>query len=298
MPSPGLSPWNFFPVVKSAQRLHNGALCAVHLRNPDRLPMSISTRRILLAFPLLCSALCGALGTRSAAQANADPLIDVRLSQMREISAMGRTGVFPDGMNGVAFETTVCNEGLAEVPWLQPMNVAHPTIAFLVASVRNGRIEQISDRSYLKHGFFALNGRGCNVDCVSPSGTIGEALGLGCSDTYGTANNGDNYYLGAPEEIDPWLGTWNKFCSVFDRGVPAVAPPNDCDGKRSLTHDMATNLGPVGNRIHIADLDFILPGTLAFQGQYIVASQPDAARDDTLGSRLFTPTWKDRKSVV
>lgn len=253
--------------------------------------MSDSLCRSLVALSFVFAGTAGP----ALAQANANPLIDVRLSQMREIEAMGRTGTFPDGMNGVAFETTVCNEGLIEVPWKQPMNVAHPTIAFLVASVRNGRIEQISNRSYLKHGFFALNGRGCNVDCINPSGTIGEALGVGCSDTYGTANNGDNYYLGAPEEVDPWLGTWNKFCSVFDRGIPAVAPPQDCNGLRSLTHDMATNLGPVGNRIHISDADFILGGTFAFQGQYIVEGQPDAARDDTLGSRLFTASWNGNR---
>lgn len=239
-----------------------------------------------------------ALGASVAAQANANPLIDVRLSQMRELGAMGREGTFPNGMNGVAIETTVCNEGLTEIPWHQPMNVGHPTIAFLVASVRNGRIEQISNRSYLKHGFFALNGRGCGVDCQTPGGPIGEALGIGCSDTYGTANNGDGYYLGAPEEIDPWLGTWNKFCSVFDRGIPPVPAPEDCDGKRSLTHDMVTNLGPVGNRIHISDEDFVLGGTFAFQAQYIVEGQPDAARDDTLGSRLFSASWNGNKWVL
>lgn len=231
----------------------------------------------------------------ASAQANANPLIDVQLTRMGTIEALGREGVFPDGVNGVAFETTVCNEGLVEIPWRQPMNASHPTIAFLVASVRNGRIEQISGKSYLKHGFFALNGRGCGVDCTSPSGSIGEALGLGCSDTYGTTNNGDNYYLGAPEEVDPWLGTWNKVCSVFDRGIPAVAPPQDCNGLRSLTHDMATNLGPVGNRIRISDEDLVLGGTFAFQGQYVVEGQPDAARDDAVASRLFTAAWNGNR---
>jgi len=243
--------------------------------------------RWIVSLPL---ALFGAAAPRSA-QANADPLIDVRLSQMRAIDALGREGLFPNGINGVSFETTVCNEGLVAIPWRQPMNVAHPKIAFLVASVRDGRIEQISDRSYLKHGFFALNGRGCNVDCINPGGTVGEALGIGCSDTYGTVNNGDAYYLGAPDEIDPWLGTWDKFCSVFDRGIPDVGAPDNCDGRRSLTHSMATALGPVGNRIRISDEDLILGGSFFFQGQYIVEGLPDAGRDNALASRGFTALW-------
>ena len=249
--------------------------------------MSQVPLRWLVATPL---ALLGVTAS-SAAQVNADPLLDVRLSQMREIDAMGREGLFPNGMNGVAFETTVCNEGLVDIPWRQPMNVAHPKIAFLVASVRNGRMEQISDRSYLKHGFFALNGRGCNVDCINPGGTVGEALGIGCSDTYGTANNGDAYYLGAPDEVDPWLGTWNKVCSVFDRGIPDVGAPDNCDGRRSLTHSMATALGPVGSRIHITDEDLILGGSFFFQGQYIVEGLPDAGRDNALASRGFSALW-------
>jgi len=248
------------------------------------------SHRSLCRLPLFpCVLLATALPR--AAQANADPLLDVRLSQMRVIEALGREGVFPNGLNGVAFETTVCNEGLVEIPWRQPMNVAHPKIAFLVASVRNGRIEQISDRSYLKHGFFALNGRGCNVDCINPGGTVGEALGIGCSDTYGTVNNGDAYYLGAPDEVDPWLGTWDKVCSVFDRGIPDVGAPDNCDGRRSLTHSMATALGPVGNRIRITDEDFILGGSFFFQGQYIVEGLPDAGRDNALATRGFTAQW-------
>src|SRR5437667_365 len=83
------------------------------------------------------------------------PGLHFRLSAMRGMEAMGRLGTFPNGMNGIAVATTVCNQGTVEVPWFQAMNVAHPKIAFLIASVRNGRIEQLSDRSAVKHGFFA-----------------------------------------------------------------------------------------------------------------------------------------------
>jgi len=243
-----------------------------------------STHRWIVALPLLW------FGAPPAAQSNQVPGMDVRLSNMRAIEALGREGVFPNGRNGVAIETTVCNEGTVEVPWMEAMNVHHPTIAFLVAAVRNGRMEQISDRSYVKHGFFALNGNGCQLNCVPP-GVIGTMLGVGCTDTYATANNGDNYYLGAPDEIDPWLGVWNRQCSFFDRGFPDVGAPANCDGHRSLTHQMATNLGVVGNRVHLSDEDLVIGGELYFQGQYIVEGLPESARDDVLASRPFGASW-------
>jgi hypothetical protein len=226
----------------------------------------------------------------AAPQSNVVPGLDVRLSRMNGIEALGRTGVFPDGLNGVALETTVCNEGTVEVPWFQPMNLDHPTIGFLVAAVRDGRIEQISDRSHVKHGFFAANGIGCQTTCVRPGG-FGEYLGIGCSDTYAVTNNGDNFYLGHPDEIDPWLGTWDRVCSVFDRGIPAVPAPEDCDGRRSLTHSMALALGPVGNRVRVSDADLIAGGELFFQGHYVVEGVAEDLRDDCVGSRPFTASW-------
>lgn len=234
---------------------------------------------------------CLALGSLSAAQANAVPGLDVRLSAMRELAVFGRLGAFPSGMNGIAIETTVCNEGTLEVPWMQPMNPDHPFIAFLVASVRDGRIVQLSNRSYVKHGFFALNGRSCGT-CVPPSsGSVGEYLGLGCSDTYATSNNGDSFYLGPPDELDPWLGVWQRRCSLFDRGFPDVGAPDNCDGRRSLTHQAAAALGPVETRVQVSDEDLLLGGRLCCQSQYVVKGMADAARDDSLGSRAFSATW-------
>jgi hypothetical protein len=252
-----------------------------------------SVRKILLSLvPLVFLP-----GSLAWAQANQIPGLDVHLSNMRAIEAMGREGVFPNGMNGVAVETTVCNEGTVEVPWFEAMNPAHPTIAFMVASVRDGRMQQLSNRSHVKHGFFALNGNGCQLGCVPPP-TLGVFLGLGCTDTYGTVNNGDNYYLGAPDEIDPWLGTWTRQCSLFDRGFPDVGAPANCDGHRSLTHQMAVALGPVGNRIHVSDEDLVLGGAFFFQGQYVVEGMPEAARDDALGSRPFDASWNGSRWVL
>ena len=236
----------------------------------------LSRSLVLALLPLLASV--------SSAQSNADPNIDVRLAGLRELVVRGRQGPFPTGICGIAFETTVCNEGPSTVPWRQAMHPEHPTIAFIVASVRNGRIEQISNRSYVKHGFFAANTGGCGTPCIQP---LADALGIGCSDTYAINHNGDNFYLGPPEEIDPWLGTWTPACSFFDRGSPDVGAPANCDGFRSLTRTQANALGPIHSRVQVHDEDLAAPGELYFQAQYNVRSMPDAARDDSLGSRLF-----------
>jgi len=225
------------------------------------------------------------LTSLASAQANAVPGLDVRLSALREISTWGRMGSFPEGMNAVAIETTVCNEGTVEVPWFQAMSPHHPMIAFLVASVRDGRIVQISNRSYVKHSYFALTGRACQTPCVAPA-DFGKYLGLGCSDTYARADNADNYYLGPPEEIDPWRGVWRARCSLFDRGFPDVGAPDNCDGRRSLTRTAASTQG-MEPRMQVSDQDLLLGETLCFQGQYVIEGLPDAARDDSLGSRTF-----------
>jgi len=249
----------------------------------------------MLAPGMLVCAL-SALASMGAAQSNQNPNLDTRLSNLGGFEVFGRVGAFPIGTNGVAFGTTVCNDGSEEVPWFQPMNAHHPTIGFLIARVTDGRIEQISDRSFVKHGFFAANTTGCGRPCQQPGvGSIGEHLGIGCSDTYASANNGDNFYLGPPDEIDPWLGTWTGLCSHFDRGEPPVAAPNDCNGLRSFTHSMGTALGPVAHRIHLDDADLLAPGTFYYQGQYVIEGEPEAARDDNLGSRQFVPTFNGNR---
>src|SRR6185503_18947447 len=195
-------------------------------------------------------------------------------------------------------ETTICNEGTVEVPWFEAMNAHHPFIAFLIAGVRDGRLVQLSNRSYIKHGFFALNGRNCGVPCNPPStGNIGEHLGIGCSDTYATSNNGDSFYLGPPEELDPWMGVWQRRCSLFDRGFPDVGSPDDCDGRRSLTHQAAAALGPVETRVQVSDAELLAGGKLCFQSQYVVEGMPESARDNSLGSRAFSANWNGTRWV-
>lgn len=232
---------------------------------------------------------CAAAGIANS-QSNVIPGTEVSLGGMSSLSGLGHIGVFPNGTEGLAMLTTSCNLGTVNVPWLQAMQENHPFIAFLIAREKDGRFSQISDRSYVKHGFFALSDSQC-TPCQNPSN--GTFLGVGCSDTYAVSNNGDNFWLGPPDEINPWLGTWTAQCSHFDKGEPVVAPAQQCDGFRSLSAGQALALGNVGHRIRVPDAELNnQPGALFwYQGQYVIRGEPEANRENNLGSRRFTATW-------
>jgi hypothetical protein len=232
--------------------------------------------------------LCASAPAR--AQSNSIPGTDIKLGALGNLKVWGRTGAFPTGTNGVSMSTTACNVGTQKVGWFAPMATDHPVISFIFVREENGRFEQISDRSYVKHGFFATNQSSCG-QCPTPGGDSHHLL-VGCSDTYDVNNNGDQYYLGPPTEVDPWLGKWTSQCSHFDRGEPPVPPPADCDNIRSFTSSQAQALGPVGHRVNLDDDDLNHPGAnFWYQGMYVIAGEPEADRDNNMVSRQFTATW-------
>jgi len=228
------------------------------------------------------------LATSPLAQSNVIPGTDVSLGGLGNLVNLGREGTFPTGVNAMVMETTSCNLGTVDVPWLQAMNEDHPFIAFLMARESNGRLVQISDRSFVKHGFFAQSNEFC-TPCQNPS--PGTFLGVGCSDTYTTNNNGNQFWLAPPEEIDPWLGTWTAQCSYFDMGNPPVGGGAGCDGVRSFTQAQANALNPVGNRMNVDDTELNQAGTFWYQGQYVVRGEPVANRLNNVASRQVVPTW-------
>ncbi|HED64731.1 MAG TPA: hypothetical protein ENJ09_04150 [Planctomycetes bacterium] len=231
------------------------------------------------------------LGSIGFAQGNVEPGLDVSLFKAVKLTALGREGVFPNGRNGLAISTTVCNVGSVEVEWKAAMNRHHPFIATLVARDLGGRMEQVSDRSFVKHGFASLNSSMCGT-CTPPVGAIGEWLGVGCSDTYDVAENGDRLELGPADEIDPWTGFWAKTCSHFDAGEPPVAAPANCDNKKSLNQQMVRAMGPVLHRVTVDDAELDEPSARFFvQSQYVVAKEAEALRSDNLGSRRIVPNW-------
>jgi hypothetical protein len=236
------------------------------------------------------AALAASAATSAVAQSNIVPGTDVALGQLGDIDSVGRTGTFPNGLTGAAMSTTSCNFGSVEVPWFQVPNENHPFIAFLVTREdANGRIYQISDRSAVKHGFFALADNQCQLGCTFPV-QFGEVLGVGCSDTYGILNNSDKYWLGPADEIDPWLGEWEMTCSYFDLGLTG----STCDGQRSFSQTQANSLGPVGTRINLFDQDLIdntSTSLFAYQAYYVIEGEPEAARDDNMAWRRMSASF-------
>ncbi|MCK6448711.1 MAG: hypothetical protein L6Q99_20140 [Planctomycetes bacterium] len=226
----------------------------------------------------------------ASAQSNTVPGLDVSLSTLGSLKNWGRVGAFPNGTSAMSMSTTACNVGTVNVGWNPPMSTNHPMISFLVCREENGRFEQISDRSWVKHGFFATNQGGC-ASCSNPSGNP-NTLFVGCSDTYGTDNNGDRYYLGAPSEIDPWLGDWTAKCSQFDKGEPAVSPPFDCDGSRSLTQTMVNNMNVLAHRVNLTDADLDHPAAnFWYQGFYTVRGEAEANRTNNATIRKMNVSW-------
>jgi hypothetical protein len=237
----------------------------------------------LLSFPLLA--------LPALAQANQNPLVDVEILQVRKIQVVGRAGTYPNGASAISFESTVCNVGQVPIPWMGPMDEDHPKFAFLVTRLFNGRMQQVSDRSYVKHGVAAGNSSNCGC-CILPPGQIGASLGVGCGDVYDVGINSLQLVLSPPDEIDPWLGTWQNACSYFDRGDPAVPPPLDCDSQRSLTQAQVAQFGPLKNRVVVDDADLDAPGALFYlQCQFVTEGEPEAARWDSLGARQFTAAF-------
>jgi hypothetical protein len=223
------------------------------------------------------------------AQSNTIDGLDARMKALGDLVITGREGTFPDGVNGMTFSSTICNFGTVAIEWKGPMRPHHPFITFLVAREDNGRLVQISDRSWMKQTFAASNASECTSCSDSSDPTV---LAVGCSDTYGSGENGDPFWLGPLEEVDPWLGNWDPICSQFDKGEPPVAPPKDCDGIRSLTRDMVNKMGPVRHRINVTDADLDVDGANYYiWGQYLIRGEADDLRDDNGVSEDFTPTW-------
>ncbi|MFO1077746.1 MAG: hypothetical protein U1E73_08470 [Planctomycetota bacterium] len=225
------------------------------------------------------------------AQANTIPGLDLQLLDTWAIAAFQRAGSYPAGKSAIGVITTCCNPGSVAVPFQAAMNPDHGFIHYIVAREADGRLEQISDWSYIKHTFGSSNNNSTCGPCAGQGNS--SYVEVGCSDTYGNYQAVDHFNMGPPEELDPWLGTWVPQCSYFDQGDPPVAPNQTCDGIRSLTHAQASvlNLG-VHHQVQVRDQDLLTPGARWYwQAGYIVPSEADAERDNNLGSREFFPTW-------
>ncbi|MGE3879943.1 MAG: hypothetical protein AB7I19_12840 [Planctomycetota bacterium] len=204
-------------------------------------------------------------------QSNQIPGTDAALAITDGIANYGREG----SINGLAFGVTVCNVGTVDIDWKAPMDPRHPVYAPILCREIDGRFEQVSGWSWLKHGFSSINANAC-ATCNT---TDSRLLGPNCSDTYGSGLNADRFWLGPPEEINPWTGVWNPVGSYFDRGDPDVGAPRNIDGARSLSRTMSDNLPPTAHRVQVDDADLGASGARYYYGFYIVIlGEPEAVR--------------------
>jgi hypothetical protein len=235
----------------------------------------------LLSVAVLSSAL--------AAQSNTVPGLDGRLTVINNLTYYGRRGpAYPNGEIGMAMLNSMCNPGSVNIPWFAAMQPEHPMFGFIIARVANDKIEQINEWSFCKHAFTSINVNGACGSCQNPG--TGSLMGINCSDTYGAGNNASRTWLGPPEEIDPWLGTWSPVGSYFDIGDPMQAGyPAAADGNRSLSQSI---FDTVDNRVTVDEVDLTTAGASYYYAlQLIHKGESLANRADNLAHRGMNPSF-------
>jgi hypothetical protein len=213
--------------------------------------------------------------TSDAAGGDGGDFLDVSLGILSSITQLGHDGTFPNGRAGLSTATTSCNLGNVNVPWLAPMQENHPGIHQALYRQMGDRFEQVGI-AWIKHGFFALSNSQC-IPCQQPS--PGTFLGVGCSDTYGTSNNGNRVYLGPRDEWHAYDNDWTCMGSFFD-GTPV-----DC-----IRDQGGSGFGAVDHRLEAYDFDLDLPGAEYFyEAMYLVIGDEDI--HNNVGSRECTMNW-------
>lgn len=198
-------------------------------------------------------------------------LLDVELAELYGVQVVGRDVAYPNGSVALSAATTSCNPGDVNVPWNAPMAETHPFIGLAFFRLDAGGTLEMIGKSWIKHGFFALDSNDCGYGCQA---TGGSTLGVGCSDTYGVGNNASRFYLGPREEVNPHTAAWEACGSFFD-GVPV-----DC--QRSYNGNESSE---VAHRMEVWDEDLGNPGARYFyEGSYYVA-------DDDVKANNFG--WKE-----
>ncbi|MFK7739331.1 MAG: hypothetical protein AB8H80_03335 [Planctomycetota bacterium] len=231
----------------------------------------------------------GAVASGLVAQSNIVAGLDGRLTVVDNLTYYGRRGAaHPNGEAGMAMLNTMCNPGSVDIPWFAAMQPDHPMFGFLIVRVANDRLEQINEWSFCKHAFTSINVNGSCGSCQDPG--TGSLMGINCSDTYGASNNASRFWLGPPNEINPWLGTWDPVGSYFDIGDPSQAGyPNAADGVRSLNSNIFDS---VQNRVTVKEQDLLTPGADYYYAlQLLHEGEALANRGDNLAHRGMTPSW-------
>ncbi|HEX5052932.1 MAG TPA: hypothetical protein VFZ65_14240 [Planctomycetota bacterium] len=229
-----------------------------------------------------------------AAQSNKVSGLDGNLYDISSPTVWGRRGpAYPGGEIGFSAANYMCNPGTVQIPWQAAMQPNHPKFGFMIVRVQNDRMVQISDYSYIKHAFTSINGNsGPCAPCQGTGGLGGTVMGIGCYDVYGAGNNGDRFYLGPPDELDPWLGVWTPVGSYFDHGDPNVGGAAAMDGVRSLTSSQVNAFDVVKNRVTVKESELGIAGaTYYYQIHLIHQGEALEKRGNNLRSRGVNLTW-------
>jgi len=185
---------------------------------------------------------------------------DVIVGDLPDVRRWGKVG----DITAFSVGTTSCNLGDCWLSWLGGPNGnenRHPVIAQNLYRLLDGRFEQIG-QSWLKHGFFALNGNLCESGCI---GTNGDYLGVNCSDPYSSNLNGSQTGLGPRNQVTPAKGT-------HIHPVDDISQTGNAIYKRLQVHDL--DLDPSLNQ----------GATYFIEGHYIAADDTGGGNDDNNAS--------------
>ena len=159
--------------------------------------------------------------------------------------------------------TEACNLGDADADW-DSDTPDHPVIAQNMYRLKDDRMEQIG-MSWVKHGFFAVNGSACGP-CQNPG--TGTLLGVGCSDPYDASLNGDQNGIS---------------------GVGGLGPRSEVDAATGVFPFPYTGIGESGDaifrriQVHVDDVTPALNAGARYfvEGQYVSADEAASGGDAT-----------------
>jgi hypothetical protein len=171
------------------------------------------------------------------------------------------------GIDALAIGGTACNVGTSPVHWNGSIGrspVIRQNLFRYTIVDGAGRFEQVG-MSWLKHGFFAVQGTYC-CQCLAEPGT--DYLGVGCADTYVAGINAAQAFLTPNWEVNAHTGEFPH---------PASDPPWS---------------GSVARRLQVALADLVPTGGTS--GARYFAEGLYVARDDArAGNQDDNASWRE-----
>ncbi len=139
------------------------------------------------------------------------------------LGILDNVGVYArkNGIAAVSATTISCNKGNKVLDWKELPDNRHPIITLNLYQIADGRMQHIG-QSWVKHGYFAVQGDACRFGCrPNPSG---NGLGVGCSDPYGAGlNKGPG--LGSRRDVNPTTGIFDG--ARINTDVPIQGSPQE-----------------------------------------------------------------------